>query len=113
MPKQNVRTLAPPGKCHLIGTATKLLSGWRLKFFDYDNDGNLDLLLCNGHSDDIVDKRVEGVKYLKPMRLFRNDSKRFENVSAQSGPIFFQSISRRGLALGDFDSDGSVDVLVT
>src|SRR5215475_14071945 len=96
-----------------IGAATRMLSGWGLKFFDYDNDGNIDLLLCNGHPDDSVDKRVEGVKFLEPMLLFRNNGKRFENVSSQSGPIFSRSISGRGLALGDFDNDGAVDVLVT
>jgi hypothetical protein len=96
-----------------IGAATKLLSGWGLKFFDYDNDGNIDLLLCNGHPDDMVDKRVEGVKFLEPMLLFRNNGKRFENVSSHSGPIFSRFISGRGLALGDFDNDGSVDVVVT
>jgi hypothetical protein len=96
-----------------IGATTRMLSGWGLKFFDYDNDGDLDLLLCNGHPDDTVDKRVEGVKFLEPLLLFRNTGKGFENVSSVSGPIFSRVLSGRGLALGDFDNDGSVDVLVT
>ena len=96
-----------------IGEATRMLSGWGLKFFDYDNDGNLDLLLCNGHPDDKVDKKVPGVKYREPMLLFKNDGKSFQNVSAKSGPIFSQPLAGRGLALGDFDNDGSVDVLIT
>jgi len=96
-----------------IGGATRLLSGWGLKFFDYDNDGNVDLLLCNGHPDDMVDKRVESVTFLEPMLLFRNTGKGFENVSQQSGPIFSRRLAGRGLAVGDFDNDGSVDVLVT
>ena len=96
-----------------IGAATRLMSGWGLKFFDYDNDGDLDLLLCNGHPDDSVDKRVEGVKFLEPMLLFHNTGKGFENVSQRSGPIFSRPLSGRGLALGDFDNNGSVDVLVT
>jgi hypothetical protein len=95
-----------------IGTATRLLSGWGLKFFDYDNDGDLDLLLCNGHPDDRIDKRVEGVKFLEPMLLFHNTGKGFENVSQRSGPVFSRPLSGRGMALGDFDNDGSVDVLV-
>jgi hypothetical protein len=90
-----------------------MLSGWGLKFFDYDDDGDLDLLLCNGHPDDKVDKRVEGVKFLEPMLLFRNTGKGFQNVSLQSGPIFSRPLSARGLALGDFDNDGSLDVLIT
>ncbi len=95
-----------------IGAATRLMSGWGLKFFDYDNDGNLDLLLCNGHPDDTVDKRVEDVKFLEPMLLLHNTGKGFENASQQSGGIFSKPLSSRGMALGDFDNDGSVDVLI-
>ena len=89
-----------------------LMSGWGLKFFDYDNDGDLDLLLSNGHPDDTVDKRIEGVKFLEPMLLFHNTGKGFENVSEQSGPVFSKPLAARGMALGDFDNDGAVDVLV-
>jgi enediyne biosynthesis protein E4 len=96
-----------------IGAVTRMMSGWGLKFFDYDNDGDLDLLLCNGHPDDAVEKRVEGVRFLEPLLLFRNTGKAFENVSQTSGPIFSRPLSGRGMALGDFDNDGSVDVLVT
>ena len=38
-----------------IGRATRLMSGWGVKFFDYDNDGNLDLFIANGHPDDTID----------------------------------------------------------
>ena len=96
-----------------IGEATRMLSGWGLKFLDYDNDGNLDLLLCNGHPDDKVDKRVPGVTFLEPMLLFQNTGNGFQNVSGESGAIFSKRIAGRGLALGDFDNDGSLDVLVT
>jgi enediyne biosynthesis protein E4 len=95
-----------------IGAATRMMSGWGLKFFDYDNDGDLDLLLSNGHPDDAVEKRVEGVKFLEPMLLFHNTGKGFENLSQQSGAIFSKPLSGRGMALGDFDNDGSVDVLI-
>jgi len=97
-----------------LGATTRLMSGWGLKFFDYDNDGDLDLLLCNGHPDDKIDGRVDGVKYLEPMLLFRNTGNgNFKNVSAESGPIFSRPIAGRGLALGDFDNDGAVDVLIS
>ena len=96
-----------------IGGATKLLSGWGLKFFDFDNDGDIDLLLCNGHPDDHIDGRVTGVKYREPMLLFRNTGHDFKNVSDQGGPIFSQTLAARGMALGDFDNDGAVDVLVS
>jgi hypothetical protein len=95
-----------------IGSTTKLMSGWGLKFFDYDNDGELDLILCNGHPDDKIDGRVAGVNYLEPMLLFRNTGKGLTNVGAQSGPIFSKPLAARGMALGDFDNDGAVDVLV-
>lgn len=96
-----------------IGAATRMLSGWGLKFFDYDNDGNLDLLLCNGHPDDEVEKLIEGVTFREPMLLFRNTGKGFENVSMASGPIFSKPLAGRGLALGDFDNDGSIDILIS
>jgi enediyne biosynthesis protein E4 len=95
-----------------IGSTTRLMSGWGLKFFDYDNDGDLDLLLCNGHPDDKIDGRVDGVKYLEPMLLYRNTGHGLTNVSAQGGPIFSRPLAARGMALGDFDNDGAVDVLV-
>jgi len=95
-----------------IDALTSRLSGWGLKFFDYDNDGNLDLLLCNGHPDTMVEKRMEDVTYREPMLLIRNSGSGLKNVSAESGSIFSKNLAARGLALGDFDNDGSVDVLV-
>ena len=96
-----------------IGEATRLMSGWGLKFFDYDNDGDLDLLLANSHPDDTVDGRIQGVTFLEPLLLFHRTSNSFQNVSRESGPVFSRPLASRGLALGDFDNDGSVDVLVT
>jgi hypothetical protein len=95
-----------------IGPTTQFMSGWGLKFFDYDNDGDLDLFLCNGHPDDGVEKRVEHVTYREPLLLFRNTPSGFKNVSLASGPIFSKPLAARGMALGDFDNDGSVDVLI-
>ncbi len=95
-----------------IGPATQLLSGWGLKFFDFDNDGNLDLILCNGHPDTMVDAYQRDVSYRERMLLFRNTGGAWTNVSEQGGAAFRQPIAGRGLALGDFDNDGAVDVLV-
>jgi len=95
-----------------IGSITRLMSGWGLKFFDYDNDGELDILIANGHPDPTVGTRSTEVKYSEPLLLFRNAGKTFRNVSAESGPIFSKSFAGRGLALGDFDNDGAVDVLI-
>src|SRR5438876_10242866 len=91
---------------------TRLMSGWGLKFFDYDNDGDLDLFLANGHPDDRIEERYSQVKYKEPMLLFRNTGKGFQNVSDTGGPIFTQSFAARGMAIGDFNNDGAVDVLV-
>jgi hypothetical protein len=96
-----------------IGPATQLLSGWGLKFFDYDNDGLPDLFLVNGHPDDYIQMRLPRVKYKEPMLLFHNTGGSFKNVSAQSGSVFAKEISGRGMAVGDFDNDGALDVLVS
>jgi len=96
-----------------IAPATQLLSGWGLKFFDYDNDGNPDLFLANGHPDDFVEMRNTRVKYNEPMLLFQNTGGAFKNVSAQSGAVFNKLFSARGLAVGDFDNDGDLDVLIS
>ena len=95
-----------------IAQATRLLSGWGLKFFDYDNDGELDLILANGHPDDMVSQRSQTVTYREPLLLFQQVNGRFQNVSAQAGPAFSRDFSARGLAVGDFDNDGKLDLLV-
>jgi enediyne biosynthesis protein E4 len=95
-----------------IGMATRLMSGWGLKFFDYDNDGDLDLFLANGNPDDLIESLHSQVKYQEPLMLFRNTGKGFQNVSEQSGPVFSKPLSARGMAVGDFDNDGGIDVLV-
>ncbi|MCU1308622.1 MAG: hypothetical protein JWN45_3317, partial [Acidobacteriaceae bacterium] len=95
-----------------IGAGTRLLSGWGLKFLDYDNDGNLDLFLANGHPDDLIEERNTQVTYKEPLMLFQNTGNGFKNVSDQSGPAFAKSFSARGLAVGDFNNDGAIDVLV-
>jgi enediyne biosynthesis protein E4 len=96
-----------------IGTATRLMSGWGLKFFDFDNDGDLDLFLANGNPDDLIEQIHSQVKYQEPPLLFRGTGKGFRNISEQSGPIFSQPLSARGMAIGDFNNDGAVDVLIS
>jgi hypothetical protein len=99
---------APTG----IGMATRLMSGWGLKFFDYDNDGILDLFLANGNPDDLIESIHSLVKYQEPLMLFHGTGKSFVNVSGQSGPVFAKPLSARGMAIGDFDNDGATDVLI-
>lgn len=96
-----------------IAKATRLMSGWGLKFFDYDNDGDLDLFLANGNPDDLIQVFHKDVNYEEPMLLFHHASKTVDNVSAISGPVFEKPHSARGLAIGDFNNDGAVDVLIS
>ena len=95
-----------------VAQATRLLSGWGLRFFDYDNDGALDLFLANGHPDDMIDNYSQQVKYKEPLLLFHQEKGQLHNVSAQSGPVFAKTFPARGLAIGDFNNDGRIDVLV-
>jgi len=96
-----------------IAAATQVLSGWGLRFFDYDNDTDPDLLLVNGHPDDFVEMHNARVKYKEPLVLFVNTGRDFKNVSQNSGAVFTRDFSGRGMATGDFDNDGDLDVLVS
>ena len=96
-----------------IGMSTRWMSGWGLKFLDYDNDGDLDLILANGFPDDLIDQTSTTVRWKEPLLLFHNDGKMFRDVSAESGPVFRKSFPARGLAVGDFNNDGALDVLIS
>jgi hypothetical protein len=95
-----------------VAQATRLLSGWGLKFFDYDNDGFVDLFLANGHPDDMIEKYSQQVRYREPLLLFHSDGSKLANVSDQAGPVFKKLFPARGLAGGDYNNDGRVDVLI-
>jgi len=84
-----------------------------VKFFDYDNDGNLDLFIANGHPDDKIESHSSHVTYKEPLLLFHNNGRTLENVSDLAGPAFAQSFAARGMAVGDFNNDGALDVLVS
>jgi hypothetical protein len=96
-----------------IRRTTRLLSGWGLRFFDYDNDGDPDLLLVNGHPDDMVDRVKPLVTYAEPMLLFRNEAGSMRDVSLESGEVFARKIPGRGFATADLDNDGDLDAVVT
>ncbi len=100
---------APTG----IASASKLMSGWGVKFLDYDNDGDLDLIIADGHPDDLIEKIYDNVGYREALMLFHGRGGALQNVSGESGPIFQRPMSARGLALGDFNNDGAVDVLIS
>jgi hypothetical protein len=96
-----------------VAQATRTLSGWGLKYFDYDNDGAVDLFLANGHPDDMIGQYSTQVKYREPLLLFHQElNGKLRDVSAQAGPAFHTPMAARGLAVGDYDNDGALDVLV-
>jgi len=95
-----------------VSQATRMMSGWGLRFFDYDNDGWPDLIFANGHPDDAVETRNAGIGYRQPILLMHNvDGAKMDNVSAQAGPAFTKKYCARGLAVGDLNNDGYPDVV--
>lgn len=88
-------------------------SGWGLRFVDYDNDGWKDLVVAQGHDLDTIQKTFPQLRYREPMLLLRNKGDQFEDVSSLAGPAFEQPWIGRGLATGDIDDDGRVDILVS
>ncbi|MFN7925527.1 MAG: CRTAC1 family protein, partial [Bryobacteraceae bacterium] len=95
-----------------VASVTRFLSGWGLKFFDFDNDGALDLMVANGHPDDVVDLTKRGVRYREPLLLFHREGAKLRSLGAEAGAAFARDHAARGLAVGDFDNDGRLDVLV-
>ena len=106
-------TFQDVGLAQGVWSATFNLSGWGLKFFDIDNDSDLDLLLVNGHPDDMISEYAEEVSYREPLILFEQQDGKLRDVSLRGGPIFSRPISGRGMAVGDIDNDGRPDVLVS
>jgi hypothetical protein len=98
----------------MIGYATYLMSGFGLRLVDYDNDGARDLFVANGHVLDNIQRYHARTRYAEPKLMFRNTGRgRFENVSNGLGPDLQTPRVSRGVAAGDFDNDGDVDLLVS
>jgi hypothetical protein len=90
------------------------LSGFGTRFMDYDNDGLQDLFIANGHVLDNIERYHAGTRYAEPKSMFRNIGRGvFQNVSDALGKDFQLPRVSRGVAVGDFDNDGDLDILVS
>jgi enediyne biosynthesis protein E4 len=95
-----------------LGRHTQFL-GWGCGFFDMDNDGWPDILICNGHVYPEVEQLKTEAGYPQQKLLYKNlRNGRFEDVSMQGGPGITVPVASRGCAFGDFDNDGDIDVVV-
>ncbi|MGB6667823.1 MAG: CRTAC1 family protein [Candidatus Acidiferrum sp.] len=97
-----------------LGAASRSTLGFGCAFLDANLDGWLDLAVANGHIDETVRNIRGNVGYAQPPQLFLNSGAgKFRDVAAELGGGFDTPIVGRGLAYGDFDRDGDLDLLIT
>ena len=97
-----------------LSSPTAAMTGFGTDWFDYDNDGWLDLFIANGAVNIVEAQRGEPRPFRMKNQLFRNAGNgRLEETSAEGGPAFARAEIGRGAAFGDLDNDGDVDVVVT
>ncbi len=93
--------------------AAFLALGFGTKMYDYDNDGDLDIHVTNGHVIDNVKLYQPNLTYAQKDFLFENVGGKFRDVTARGGPALQAERIGRGLAVADFDNDGNLDVAIT
>jgi len=96
-----------------LGPVTLPYVGFGVAFLDFDNDTRNDLAIVNGNVVDNIALFRKGAKHAQPSLLLRNVGNRFQNVVTQAGPGFATERVSRGLAKGDIDNDGDIDLLIT
>ena len=97
-----------------IGRNTLVTLGFGCFFFDYDNDGWLDIFVADGHIENEIERVQKRVSYAEPPHLFRNlGGGKFTEVTEQMGKVFAAPKVARSAAYGDIDNDGFPDILLT
>jgi hypothetical protein len=96
-----------------LASITDMHSGWGARLADFDNDGWPDLVVAQGHVMDTIAWSDPAVRYLEPPLLAKNLFGRFFDVSSEAGPAFVRPQAGRGLAAGDLDGDGLLDVVIS
>ncbi len=95
-----------------LGQVALPYSGFGVRFLDYDNDGDLDLSILNGHVIPNIAHYKSNIEYAEPPLLLENREGKFVDVSENSGEVFQRKLVGRSLASADFDNDGDPDLLV-
>lgn len=96
-----------------LGRSTRGSLGFGCFFFDVDLDGQMDLLVANGHIDETFGKLAGRAPMAQAPQLFLQRSGRFQEVGSEVGGSFASPKIARGAAYGDFDNDGDLDILLT
>ena len=97
-----------------IGSFTMPYVGWGVQFIDYNNSGQLGLMIANGHIYESIEKQQPGITYPEPPLLLSNSGEgKYRDMKAAAGVTFQQRFVARGLATGDIDNDGRIDAILT